>query len=178
MRRVQVELLLLQLCAFAAADIVYVTDLPAYSSLAPCAAEAVSYHIQGLTESTCPQGVTALESCACTQDNNAASVASGIASNVLYYCSSTATEDVASASAVFSRYCNQGSPGPAVTPAPTLVSQYISDLSAYSNLVGPYIPAISPTLTLTFIRHLAPRAALAMLSLPSPKLSAQVVNRR
>lgn len=101
MGRIWVDLLLLQLCVFAAADIVYITDLPAFSSLAPCAQYAISYEVQGLTESACPQGVTALASCACSKNNNAASVASEIASSVLGYCSSTATEDVASASAVF-----------------------------------------------------------------------------
>jgi hypothetical protein len=136
MRRVRVELLVLQLCALATANIVYVTDLPVFSSLAPCAASAVSYVIQGLTDSACPQGVTALESCACTKDNIPKAVSSSISNNVLYYCSSTATEDVASASAVYSSYCNQESPGPAITPAPTRVTQYITDLNAWSQLVG------------------------------------------
>lgn len=103
MQLIGLKLFLLQLCALAVADIIYVTDLPIFSSLAPCAQYAVSYQVQDLTESTCPQAVTALESCACSQDHNGASVASAIASNVLEYCSSTATEDVASASAVFSR---------------------------------------------------------------------------
>jgi hypothetical protein len=136
MRRVRVELLLLQLCALAAADIVYVTDLPVFSSLAPCAASAVSYVVQGLTESSCPQGVTALESCACGGGGVPHAVSSNISDNVLFYCSSTATEDVASASAVYSSYCNQGKPGPSITPAPTLVTQYITDLTAWSQLVG------------------------------------------
>lgn len=135
MKRVRIQLLLLQLGALAIADIVYVTDLTIFSSLAPCAASAVSYQVQGLTESTCPQGVTALESCACTQDNNAKAIASRISTDVLYYCSSTATEDVASASAVFAQYCSQGVAAPAITPAPTLVTQYITDLTAFSNLV-------------------------------------------
>ncbi len=99
---VRVLLLLLQLCVLAAADTIYVTDLPQYSSLAPCAQYAISDQVQGLTESACPPGVTALASCACSKDNNAASIASAIVTGVLGYCSSTATEDVASASAVFS----------------------------------------------------------------------------
>jgi len=103
MRRVRVELLLLQLCALAIADVVYVTDLPIFTSLAPCAQYAVSYQVLGLTEFACPLAVTALESCACSQDNNSASVASAIASNILEDCDSTDTEDVASATAVFSR---------------------------------------------------------------------------
>lgn len=103
MRRVPVELLLLQLCALAGADIVYVTDLPIFTSLAPCAQYAVSYQVLGLTESACPEAVTALESCACSKDQNSASVASAISSNIFEECDATDTEDVASASAVFSR---------------------------------------------------------------------------
>jgi hypothetical protein len=117
--------------------------LPVFSSLAPCAASAVSNAILDLTLSSCPQGVTALESCACTKDNIPKAVASSIASSVTYFCSSTATEDIASASAVFSAYCNQGSAGPTITPAPTLVSQYITDLTAYSQLVRLHIPTLS-----------------------------------
>lgn len=104
MRRFRVELLLLQLCVLAGADFVYVTDLPIFTSLAPCAQYAVSYEVLGLTESACPKAVTALESCACSQDKNSASVASAIASGVLENCDTTATEDVASASAVFSKH--------------------------------------------------------------------------
>ena len=115
MGRVRVELLLLQLYAFAAADLVYVTDLPSFSSLAPCAQDAVSNQVQDLTESACPQAVTALESCACSQDNNAASVVSAISTDVLNYCSSTATDDVASASAVFSRHVTPHFPGDLAT---------------------------------------------------------------
>jgi hypothetical protein len=195
MRRVRVELLLLQLCALAVADVVYVTDLPIFTSLAPCAQYAVSYQVLGLTELACPQAVTALESCACSQDNNSASVASAIASNILEDCDATDTEDVASASKVFSRqastlfssefsqlisnsYCNQASPGPAITPAPTLVSQYITDLSAYSNLVAPSILSFNLILTLNFIRLHARRALLATLSYLSPNLCVQAANLR
>jgi hypothetical protein len=103
MRRLRVELLLLQLCTVTAADFVYITDLPIFTSLAPCAQDAVSYEVLGLTESACPEAVTALESCACSQDHNSASVASAISSAVLYNCDATDTEDVASASAVFSK---------------------------------------------------------------------------
>jgi hypothetical protein len=194
MRRVRVELLLLQLCVLAAADFVYVTDLPIFTSLAPCAQYAVSNQVQGLTDSSCPQAVTALASCACSQDDNSASVVSGISTDVFQNCDATDTEDIASASAVFNRqaatfffyefsqlifnsYCNQANPGPAVTPAPTLVSQYVTDLSAYSNLVAPSILAFNPILILTFIRRHARRALFTMLSKTSPNLSARVANR-
>jgi hypothetical protein len=103
MQHVRVELLLLQLCVLAAADFVYVTDLPIFTSLALCAQYAVSNQVQGLTDSSCPQAVTALASCACSQDDNSVSVASGISTDVLQNCDATDTEDIASASAVFNR---------------------------------------------------------------------------
>ena len=52
------------------AQIVYVTDLPAYTQLAPCAASAVSYAVNSLTYKQCAQDVTALASCVCTKDQN------------------------------------------------------------------------------------------------------------
>src|SRR5579871_5322979 len=120
----------------AVSGILYITDLPAFSALAPCAADGVSYAVQALTNSECPAPATALESCACTKDQNAVAVASSIASLVLHdYCGPTATEDVTSASLVFSSYCNQGAAvatpslsGPTIS-GPT-ISQYITDLSA------------------------------------------------
>lgn len=122
---------------------VYITDLPAYSSLAPCASSAVSYVVQALTEGDCPAGVTALESCACTKDSNSAVVSSSIASNVLYNCGATATDDITSASLVFDGYCNQGAAATTAAPSPTLVTDYITDLSAYSNLAPCATSAVS-----------------------------------
>ena len=139
----------LQLCLFvaaaaAAADFVYITDLPTFSSLAPCAASAVSYVVQGLTESSCPQAVTALESCACTKDRNSAAIAATISSSVIYECGSTASEDIASASQVFDGYCNQGNAAVSTpAPSPTMVSVYITDLPAFSNLAGCAASALS-----------------------------------
>jgi hypothetical protein len=95
-----------------------------------------------LTDSTCPPAVTALESCACTKVNTAA-IISTISSNVLDSCGGTATEDIASASKVFSGYCNQGAAVSTAAAQPTLVSQYITDLSAYANLASCAQSAIS-----------------------------------
>jgi hypothetical protein len=114
--------------------IVYVTDLPVFQALAPCAQWAVSYEVQQLTYSECQEAVTSLESCVCTQDQNSAAISSSISSQVLYTCGKTASEDVASASVVFSAYCNQGGTIATVPPGPHTVSQYITDLSAYSEL--------------------------------------------
>ena len=138
MRGLSHELLLMLAAAnsITATGIVYITDLPSFSSLAPCAGNAVSYVIGELTHSECQPAVTALESCACTKDQNSAAASSSISSLVLEYCATTASEDVSSASGVFNNYCNQGV---AVSTQPVnanAVTQYISDLPAFSNL-GP-----------------------------------------
>lgn len=54
----------------------------------------------------CPGGPQALASCACIKESMSGSLTSSISSNVKYSCSSTATEDVASAIAVFDFYCS------------------------------------------------------------------------
>jgi uncharacterized protein with beta-barrel porin domain len=97
--------------------------------------------VQGLTGEKCPASVTALESCACTKDQNSAAVVASIASNVQENCGNTASEDVASATVVFSAYCNQQN---AVTlPTGVPVTQYITDLPAYSDLGGCASDAVS-----------------------------------
>lgn len=102
--------------------------------IAPCAGSAVSAVVQGLTQESCAPSVTALESCACTQDKNSAAVVGSISTYVLNYCGSTAAEDVTSADKVFGAYCNQATPAAVPTGGP--VTQYITDLPAYSELGG------------------------------------------
>ncbi|CZR51519.1 uncharacterized protein PAC_01396 [Phialocephala subalpina] len=114
--------------------IVYVTDLPVFSALAPCAQGAVQYEVGRLTQSECGPAVTALESCVCTQDQNSAAVSSSISSQILFTCGKTASDDVSSASVVLSAYCNQGSPITTAPPGSNAVTQYITDLSAFSDL--------------------------------------------
>jgi hypothetical protein len=103
-------------------------------NIAPCAGSAVSAVVQGLTQESCAPSVTALESCACTQDKNSAAVVGSISTYVLNYCGSTAAEDVTSADKVFGAYCNQATPATIPTGGP--VTQYITDLPAYSELGG------------------------------------------
>lgn len=140
MARFIILLALLRLAAIvAAAGPAYITDLPIYASLAPCAMSGVSYVVQGLTRSKCPSGVTELASCACTKDGNSDAALVSITSNVKYYCASTATEDIASASVVFNAYCNQGGSVTGAPPTTTkasgkTVSVYITDLPAYNDL--------------------------------------------
>lgn len=118
-------------------------DVPLYSSLAPCARSAVSYAINSLTYSKCPEGITALQSCACTKDQNAVAIQSTISKSVSYSCGATATEDMASASQVFFQYCNQDATITTAAPGPTLVSQYITDLAAFAYLAPCAASAVS-----------------------------------
>ncbi|KAI1145469.1 hypothetical protein F4825DRAFT_467311 [Nemania diffusa] len=113
-----------------ATDVVYVTDLSIFSVLAPCAQAAVSGVIDYETESDCPTGASALQSCICTKNsgNNRASISSLIST-----CGSTATDDQASAATVLAGYCNQDAITPFPSPSIT-VTDYIVDLSAYHNL--------------------------------------------
>ncbi|KAH8684576.1 hypothetical protein BGZ60DRAFT_426944 [Tricladium varicosporioides] len=128
----------LSTAVLAATGSVYVTDLPAFSSLAPCAASAISYVVQGLTSSKCPPGVTELVSCACTKDSNSAAISGSITSSVKYSCSSTASDDVTSALSVFAGYCNQGgaTAAPTSTAAAAGVTAFITDLAEFNDLVG------------------------------------------
>ena len=138
MRGFSLELLLLfaAITSITASGLVYITDLPSFSSLAPCAGDAVSYVVGELTRNECQAAVTALESCACTKDQNSAAVSSSISTLVFQYCATTASEDVSSASVVFDNYCNQGAAVATQPVDPNAVSQYITDLPAFS-LLGP-----------------------------------------
>ena len=147
----------------AVAQIVYVTDLPAYTQLAPCAASAVSYAINSLTYKQCAQDVTALASCVCTKDQNSAAVSADISSNVLSSCGASASEDVTSAAALLRNYCTQG---PNVNPFPEIsnsVSQYITDLAAYSDL-GPCASSVLRDVVGSMTYKKCPGAASALVS--------------
>lgn len=146
-----------------ATAIVYVTDLNEFSSLAPCAASAVSYAVQSLTNTKCPALVTALESCACSKDQIPAAVATAISSSVLYSCGTTATDDVASASKVFDRYCNQDAVVTTAAPSPTLVSQYITELAAFQSLAPCAASAVSYAV-LSLTNYQCPPGASALAS--------------
>ncbi|KAI1656384.1 hypothetical protein F4813DRAFT_364204 [Daldinia decipiens] len=84
----------------------YITALPEYSSLAPCAQSAVSYGVLSQTYDLCPDGPKALASCACLKSSMSGSMRNVITSDVKYSCDSTATEDVSSALLVFDLYCS------------------------------------------------------------------------
>jgi hypothetical protein len=78
----------------------YVTDMPAYEALAPCAQSALLYNVQSQTYDACPEAVSELQSCVCTKNNNYVSISSRISASVSYSCGSTASEDQASAQSV------------------------------------------------------------------------------
>ncbi|KAK4232542.1 hypothetical protein QBC38DRAFT_351974 [Podospora fimiseda] len=115
-----------------AASIVSVADLKIFSQLAPCAASAIKYNIQYLTNKECPEPVTELQSCVCTKNNNLASVSARISSSVSYSCGGTASDDQSSVATVLSAYCNQASV--VAFPTPTAVSAYITDIPEVDNL--------------------------------------------
>ncbi|KAK4200813.1 hypothetical protein QBC40DRAFT_279197 [Triangularia verruculosa] len=84
----------------------YITDLPQYQTLAPCAGSGLSYALQGQTRSLCPAGPKALASCACLKEGMTLEISREITSSVKLYCKSTATDDVSSALAVYNYYCS------------------------------------------------------------------------
>ncbi|OLN85265.1 hypothetical protein CCHL11_04378 [Colletotrichum chlorophyti] len=125
----------LSLCSAAtAASIVYVTDLSVYTLLAPCAQTALSYNIFTQTYSACGEAPTDLQSCICTKDNNLAAVSTSISKSVSYSCGSTASDDQTSAAAVLSMYCNPDATINFATPTANLVTQFATDIAAFSNM--------------------------------------------
>jgi hypothetical protein len=54
---------LFRLLSVASSQSVYITDLPGFQYLVPCAASGLSYAVQSLTYSKCPTDPVALQSC-------------------------------------------------------------------------------------------------------------------
>lgn len=100
-----------------AAEIVYITELEIFSSLAPCAKSALYYNVQRQSGSKCPEDATALQGCICTKNNNIADVKTGLSSSIAYSCGSMATDDHSSVGTVLSAYCNQETKLTFPTPA-------------------------------------------------------------
>lgn len=135
MRTLSTLLLTASLLAHIHGQSIYdISDVPAYSSLAPCAMSAVSYNVYTLTNSLCPDGITALQSCACTKAGVSGKVALTISSDALYSCGSTASEDISSAASVFAQYCNQDAPLPTPNIRNEAVTHEITELPYYSEL--------------------------------------------
>jgi hypothetical protein len=118
----------------------YITDLPQFSSLAPCAGSAVSENVlYALTQAfngDCPSDPTQLVSCACVKDGNFGWVSTNIISGVSFSCGTTATADISSALAVFSYYCSAGKG--LVTPKGVTNSGNSSFLYSMPSLLIPF----------------------------------------
>ena len=84
----------------------FITALPRYSSLAPCAQTAVSGVLSYAAVYHCPAGPQALASCACLKESMSTSITSSLTSGVKYYCDKTALEDISSVLGLFDYYCS------------------------------------------------------------------------
>ncbi|OTA80854.1 hypothetical protein M434DRAFT_37767 [Hypoxylon sp. CO27-5] len=113
----------------------YITALPQYSSLAPCARSAVSYGVLSQTYDLCPEGPQALASCACIKSGMSGYVSNEISSDVKYSCDSTATEDISSALNVFELYCSAAKA--LTTPAGVTESVQQTSAIGHSGTSGP-----------------------------------------
>ncbi|KAF4122240.1 hypothetical protein GMORB2_7833 [Geosmithia morbida] len=119
---------------YAAAE--YVTDLAAYSLLAPCASSALSYNIgiQPYTAS-CGLGQEELQSCICSNNARLDEVTSSISSDISAGCGGiAASEEQSSASRVFKQYCTPGQEVKFSTPTRNKVNAYITNLSEMASL--------------------------------------------
>ncbi|KAM7195241.1 hypothetical protein V8F20_007617 [Naviculisporaceae sp. PSN 640] len=150
MRRIRSFLPLSLMISSAIADIVYVTDLPLFTSLAPCASGALSYNVMSMTYDLCPPAVTELKDCVCTKGANLADVEKALSSSVSWSCGGTASEDQASARTVLSAYCDQDGTYSFPEPA-TPVSIYITDIPELDFLAPCAASAVSYAVnTLTY----------------------------
>ncbi|EXF82137.1 hypothetical protein CFIO01_00651 [Colletotrichum fioriniae PJ7] len=102
----------------------YMTALSQYSSLAACAQSGFSDAIYSLTRYQCPTGPQALASCMCLKDGVTNIVMSTVTSDIKWYCSSTATDDVSSAVAVLDYYCKAARNEVVATVAESIAQTY------------------------------------------------------
>ncbi|KAL3962909.1 hypothetical protein ACCO45_004432 [Purpureocillium lilacinum] len=84
----------------------HITGLPQFKSLNKCAQSGVSSAVFAQMSWNCATGAQALASCVCLKSGMRGRVSSTLTSDVKAYCSSTATDDVTSAMAVFDFYCS------------------------------------------------------------------------
>ncbi|TEA12339.1 hypothetical protein C8034_v006037 [Colletotrichum sidae] len=101
---------------------------------APCAKTAISYNVFSQTYSACGEAPIDLQSCICTKNNNLAAISTSISKSISYSCGSSASDDQTSAAAVMSQYCNPDATVNFATPTANIVTQYATDLPAFSNM--------------------------------------------
>lgn len=84
----------------------YLAEVPGYSSLAQCALTAVYNAFESLTDN-CNAGLqpTVQASCACLKNQSSASISQRIVIEVKRTCGSFKTDDITSATQVWSGYC-------------------------------------------------------------------------
>ncbi|OHW93665.1 hypothetical protein CSPAE12_07698 [Colletotrichum incanum] len=121
----------------------YMTALSQYSSLAPCAQSGMSNAMNSLTRYQCPEGPKALASCICLKDGVTNLVTSTVTSDIKYYCSSTASEDVSSALAVLDFYCKAARNEVVATVAESIAQTYATAQAG----TGSGTPGPQPTST-------------------------------
>ncbi|KAH6662438.1 hypothetical protein F5X68DRAFT_218576 [Plectosphaerella plurivora] len=110
----------------------YITELPLYSLLAPCAQSALSQNVMQQT-SSCGENNN-LQSCVCTKDQNYAAIGTSVSSSLSWSCGETATEDFTSASIVYSAYCTPDKSFDLPTPTANLVNDLVTDIPEFFNL--------------------------------------------
>ncbi|KAI9150241.1 hypothetical protein HJFPF1_09998 [Paramyrothecium foliicola] len=122
-----------------AKDPVYVTDLKLFSSLAPCAASAITYGINAITASTsaCGEGEKQMHSCVCSHTADFNSISSRVSTEVISSClgtsSASVTDDISSASLMLKQYCSQDATITFSEPEHK-VNAYITELSEIATL--------------------------------------------
>ncbi|KAJ1328097.1 cell wall integrity and stress response component [Microdochium nivale] len=84
----------------------YITALPQYDSLVPCAQSGLSRGVMSATNELCPKDPAGLASCVCFKTGMPNWVSKVITSSVKYACSSTASQDLSSALAVWDYFCS------------------------------------------------------------------------
>ena len=131
----------------------YLTNIAAAATgLAPCAVTGLSEAVQYVT-SDCPvnAGPTMQASCACLKDQNSIALSQEILRTVGLECSSTATDDINSALAVFSDYCSLG--GSAASAAATPFQPSIKSLGPMSDISD--LTSLAPCASAAFTQAVA-----------------------
>ncbi|MCJ1246455.1 hypothetical protein MMC30_003662 [Trapelia coarctata] len=115
----------------------YLADFPGYSALASCAFTAVSYASSSLN-SDCDEAAkpTAFASCACLKNQNSAYISQVIVSKVKVWCGSLKTDDISSATAVWTSYCAPALPASAAATTTTQAPAVITTLPALTQITA------------------------------------------
>ncbi|KAI1268123.1 hypothetical protein F5Y18DRAFT_279075 [Xylariaceae sp. FL1019] len=114
----------------------FVTDLPYFEDLAPCAASAVSGVVMGMTYDRCVDDPTLFATCACGKDQNSLWASGEINTSIKYSCSSQGGY-LSSAQALFAGYCglvDGSSSFPTTTEPPGDMTYYITALEEFNSL--------------------------------------------